>query len=421
VDHPDPAQESSERIDPEMATAARPLLTLWPMSATMKFAGVLASTAVLLAAAGCGSDSKSDSSTTSTAAEAADTSASDSTGGTTVTSTGDTMTVSTGASADGESYDIYLSNNFLGNDWRQQMVKTAEEVVKLAPLQGRVNLTIVNTDNDPTKQTQSLNQMILEEPDAILVDASSPNALNSVITRACDAGITVVTFDQLATADCAYKVSTDLEGDARIGAEWLAKTLDGSGKVLLDQGLAGAPVSLTIVEAVEDVLAGYPDIEVVGKYESQYALAPEQQAAASLVAAHPQIDGVFSQSYGTGVQAALRDAGRATVPMVTQGFNGSFVECATDADATCMISTNPPLLVAEAMKLAVDLLDGGQAPSKDIKVPMPVFSNNDVTVDGVTFTPIEIGTNAFPDLPLGGTFPVSPEWTSITPEQVLQG
>ena len=35
-------------------------------------------------------------------------------------------------------YKIYLSNNFVGNDWRQQMLRIAETTVKKPPLAGRV-------------------------------------------------------------------------------------------------------------------------------------------------------------------------------------------------------------------------------------------------------------------------------------------
>ena len=39
-------------------------------------------------------------------------------------------------------YVIYLSNNFMGNDWRQQMIRSAEIAVKKGPLAGRVELRI---------------------------------------------------------------------------------------------------------------------------------------------------------------------------------------------------------------------------------------------------------------------------------------
>jgi ribose transport system substrate-binding protein len=315
-------------------------------------------------------------------------------------------------------YEVYLSNSFLGNDWRQQMEHTASAAAAVAPLAGHVKLTIVNTDNDPTKQIQSLNQIILKKPDAILVDASSPEALNPSVERACALGIKVISFDQAVTADCAWKVNTDFNVSAAVGAKWLAETLNGRGSVLMDRGLAGNPVSLTMVDGFRRVLADYPGIKVVGTYESQYALAPEEQGVSSLLAAHPQIDGVLSQSYGTGAQKALQKAGRPPVAMYAQAYNGSFVQCATLRGIQCAITSNPATLGAEALKRAVDILDGKQVP-KTVILPSPAFSTNDVKVPGTTFEPIVVGRSAFPDLPPGATLPFSPSWARITPDQAL--
>jgi ribose transport system substrate-binding protein len=355
-------------------------------------AALAAAALAALALSACGSSSSSDSSTSG--------------GG------------SASAGGGKDAYDVYLSNSFLGNDWRQQMEHTAEAAATVAPLAGRVKLTIVNTDNDPTKQIQSLNQIILKKPDAILIDASSPEALNPTVERACAQGIKVISFDQAVTADCAWKVNTDFGVSAVVGAKWLAETLEGRGNVIMDRGLAGNPVSLTMVDAFERVLKDYPGIKVVGTYESQYALAPEEQGAASLIAAHPQIDGVLSQSYGTGAQKALQKAGRPPVAMYAQAYNGSFVQCATLRGIECAITSNPGTLGAEALKTAVDVLDGKQVP-KTVILPSPAFSTNDVKVQGTTFEPIVIGRTAFPDLPPGATLPFSPSWARITADQAL--
>ena len=41
---------------------------------------------------------------------------------------------------DKKPYTIYLSNNFVGNDWRQQMLRSADIAAKKPPLAGRVDL-----------------------------------------------------------------------------------------------------------------------------------------------------------------------------------------------------------------------------------------------------------------------------------------
>src|SRR5919198_2985410 len=82
-------------------------------------------------------------------------------------------------------YTVYLSNNFLGNDWRQQMERVAKVSVTKGPLAGRVDLHVENVETTVQAQINSLNNIIRRRPDAILVDAGSGSALNPTLHRAC--------------------------------------------------------------------------------------------------------------------------------------------------------------------------------------------------------------------------------------------
>ncbi len=171
-------------------------------------------------------------------------------------------------------YTIYLSNNFNGNDWRQQMLHSAQVAATKAPLAGRVKLTIDNVETTTQAQINSLNNIIREKPDAILVDAGSGDALNPTLERACKTGIVVVSFDQVVTADCAYKVTSNFDTMAANQALWVATLLKGKGKVLVDRGLAGAPVSERLENGFKSVLDKYPGIEIVRVLQRQLCARP---------------------------------------------------------------------------------------------------------------------------------------------------
>src|SRR5215213_10563532 len=155
-------------------------------------------------------------------------------------------------------YTIYLSNNFLGNDWRQQMERVAKVSVEKGPLAGRVDLKIENVENTVQAQINSLNNIIRQKPDAILVDAGSDSALNPTIKKACDAGIVVISFDQVVTEPCAYALESDWNRIPAVLAEWMADQLKGKGKVFVDRGLAGAPISAQLENGYLEVLKKYP-------------------------------------------------------------------------------------------------------------------------------------------------------------------
>jgi ribose transport system substrate-binding protein len=323
------------------------------------------------------------------------------------------------AAAQGEEpYVIYLSNNFVGNDWRQQMQRVAQVSVEKGPLAGKVDLRIEVAEGTVQAQINSLNNIIRQQPDAILVDAASDSALNPTIKRACEAGIIVISFDQTVTEPCAYALSSNWEMIPAVLAEWMAEQLGGEGKVIVDRGLAGAPISAQLQEGYEKVLADYPDIEIVGYYNGDYALGPEQSGVAALLAANPEVDGILTQGYGSGAIQALKDAGRPIVPVTGFSYNVSAVTCAETEGAKCILGANPAYLSSEAIKQAVEMLETGEKPAEREVILETDFVTTDPFTSklypNATMLEIELGKNAFKDQPPGLTLPITPDWVEIT-------
>lgn len=319
-------------------------------------------------------------------------------------------------------YTIYLSNSVIGNDWLQQMIRSAEVAAKKGPLAGRVDLHIETVENTTQAQINSLNNIIAAKPDAIIVHAGSVSALDPTLERACAAGIVVVSFSQVVTAECPYKINTNWAHVNHDIPTWLANVLGGKGKVIVDRGLPGSPISEASNKEIEKVLGAFPDIEIVGWYTSNYELGAEQAGVASLLAANPQIDGILTAGYGTGAIQALKDAGRPLVPIVMFAYNGSASACATEKEPglKCFIYTHPPYLSADAIKLAVDVLDGNPPPNKLVEADYPRLTTDIVKGDfspGAVFEKLEVGKNVFPDLPPGLVLPASPSWLDITPQE----
>jgi ribose transport system substrate-binding protein len=198
----------------------------------------------------------------------------------------------------------------------------------------------------------------------------------------------------------------------------MAVQLNGKGKVFIDRGLAGAPISAALVKGYLDVLKKYPGIEVIGNYNGEYALGPEQAGVAALLAAHPEVDGILTQGYGTGAIKALQDAGRKIVPVTAFSYNVAAVTCAQTPGAKCILGSNPAYLSSEAIKLAVDILDGKPKPADRHILVYGDFVTTDPIKSALypdaVMDKIEIGKNAFPDGAPGLTLPVTPSWVDIT-------
>ena len=86
-----------------------------------------------------------------------------------------------------------------------------------------------------------MQDLITKKVDAIVITAASPTALAPVVEEATEAGIKVVSFDNVVDTDeQVATVGIDETEFGRIGAEWLAEKLDGKGKIIVLNGIAGA-------------------------------------------------------------------------------------------------------------------------------------------------------------------------------------
>ena len=70
------------------------------------------------------------------------------------------------AAAQDKTYTIYLSNGLIGNDWLQQMQRSAEVAVKKPPLAGRVDLHIETVENLLQSKVRSAVRVQLTAPKA---------------------------------------------------------------------------------------------------------------------------------------------------------------------------------------------------------------------------------------------------------------
>jgi ribose transport system substrate-binding protein len=262
---------------------------------------------------------------------------------------------------------IGLSNGLFGTDWRTQMVESAQKAFDDAKSKGIIandsELKIQHAGADINQQIQQIRNMINEKVNVIMVNANSATALNSVFEEAKKAGIPVISFDQAVTSPWAYNVTVDHYQWGKRYAEWLAKALNGKGKIVMMDGIAGHPAAEARKKAAEDVFKNYPDIEILQKVSGGWDQAKAQATMSDLLAANPKIDGVFVEdSMAMGVLRAFQTAGR-DVPVMTgetmYGYLKMWKELkAKEVKFDTFGQANPPGISASAMQVAVRVATG---------------------------------------------------------------
>jgi ABC-type sugar transport system, periplasmic component len=304
------------------------------------------------------------------------------------------LTVNALAAGNGKKVVIGLSNGYFGTDWRTQMIKSAEQVFNEAKTQGLIadssELKIQQAGADINQQIQQIRNMINQKVNVIMVNANSATALNGVFEEARKAKIPIISFDQAVTSPWAYNVTVDHYQWGKRYAEWLAKALNGKGKIVMIDGIAGHPAAEARKKAAEDIFKNYPGIEILQKVYGGWDQAKAQATMANLLAADPQVDGVFVEdSMAMGVLQAFQTADRKLPIMTGETMFGYLKMWKALKDKgiqfTTFGQTNPPGISASAVKVAVRVAIGKKLkPQKNNTFYYPIVR----TVDNNNFDQI---------------------------------
>lgn len=219
-------------------------------------------------------------------------------------------------------FRIGFANGFAGNSWRAMCVRAIElEAKKHKDI---AELIILDGQGDITKQVNDIESLISQEVDAIMVIANSDSAVVPVLRSAQREGIVVAPFNlPIKGNDYDVYVGTDPAIKGESSGKWLRNALDGKGKIVALGGIAGNSYTAAGWKGAQRAFEG-SDIEVLAFRDTDWSEDKAKVIMADLIAAHPVIDGIWSDGgqVTSGASAALLAAGRPLVPVTGDDYNG---------------------------------------------------------------------------------------------------
>src|SRR3984957_3355844 len=314
------------------------------------------------------------------------------------------------ARADTKNLRIAFSNNYAGNSWRQAMLKSYDIVTKKAVADGVVAAADVFTTADKEAPTQAaqIQNLILQGYNAIVINASSPDALNGAIKQATDAGIVVVSFDGIVTEPGAYRVVVDFKDYGKQEVVQLAKWMKG-GNLLEIRGLAGTSIDDAIHSGIAEGVKEHPEFKIVNSVEGDWDQTTAQKAIATVLPSLPEIAGIVDQGGdGYGAAQAFAGAGRKE-PIIIMGNRQDelawWKEQKAKSGYTTWSASIAPGVSTLAFWVAQQILDGRKDIPHDLVEPYLAFSQDDFEA-------------ALPNIPVGGV--ASHEYTQEDAKKAIE-
>ena len=226
------------------------------------------------------------------------------------------------AKADGDGFKVAISLAEY-NEWN----KLYEAVIAQKCEEWGWTYEIFDSKQDASTQIDQVNSIIAQGFDAMTIQAVDNAALAPVVGQAADSGVIVVDHygfaDELGISDKIYKVLFGQKESGIMEAEEYIKVAGESGKVAIIAGLTGADNAQQRTAGFEEVLAQYPDIEIVATQYCDWDTQKAQAAAEDIITANPDLVGFLVQDDGMskGVWNAVEAAGKQDqITIASQGF-----------------------------------------------------------------------------------------------------
>ena len=278
--------------------------------------------------------------------------------------------------AAGETRIIAFAQDNMANDFRRAQVFEVRDAVANYP---DTKFVYSDAKGETALIIRQIGQFVDQAVDLIVVGTNDESAVVPVLTRAFNAGVPVIVLDRGVKTDL---YTTFIHSDnvliGQLGAEYIARRLDGKGKVLLLEGLQTADVTHLRNKGFLDEMARHPEIAVVrrtGNYLRRDALIEMEK----LLAEGIEVDAIFSESDSmlSGVRSVLDRHGIDPSSIITIGCDYTTEARAAIRSGRQTGSVLFPLGGKQAVEAAVAIFAGKPVP-KHIVIPVRLVTKENV-------------------------------------------
>ncbi|MEQ6074506.1 ribose ABC transporter substrate-binding protein RbsB [Bacillus subtilis] len=262
-------------------------------------------------------------------------------------------------------FTIGLSVSTLNNPFFVSLKKGIEKEAKKRGMK----VIIVDAQNDSSKQTSDVEDLIQQGVDALLINPTDSSAISTAVESANAVGVPVVTIDRSAEQG---KVETLVASDnvkgGEMAAAFIADKLGKGAKVAELEGVPGA-------SATRERGSGFHNIadqklQVVTKQSADFDRTKGLTVMENLLQGHPDIQAVFAHNdeMALGALEAINSSGK---DILVIGFDGNKDALASikDGKLSATVAQQPELIGKLATEAADDILHEKKV-QKTISAPL---------------------------------------------------
>ncbi len=273
-------------------------------------------------------------------------------------------------------YDIY----WVGNAWSLQLAEEFKYAIEQEYSDVVKEVHYTSSDGDVARNLANFEDLVAKGCDIIFVTPITPDNLIGVVDEAMEQGIKVIIHSSAIDSDnyTAYINTDDYEWGVK-AAEYIAEAVGGEGKVAMINGIAGTGAAADTYAGAMSVFEQYPDIETLPEVYGDWDSSKTKIVMQDLLAAHPDIDGIWTFSEPGSIIEVYVDNDIPFVPIPFHGENRELKlwQQYRDEGLEAAIVVKPSTMSVDALHTGMAAIMG-QSFEKENILPPPVYTYDDV-------------------------------------------
>jgi ribose transport system substrate-binding protein len=277
---------------------------------------------------------------------------------------------------------VVLVMKSLANEFFKTMEEGARTHHQQHPDQYGLRVVGMKNETDVAEQIATVELIIAQKADAIVIAPADSKALVPICKRAMDAGITVVNidnkFDEAVLKDKNARipfVGPDNRKGARLAGEYLAKKLQRGDKVAIIEGAPNAFNGIQRKLGFEDAMNA-AGMNIVSSQTGYWETDKAQPVASAMVNEHPDLKAILcaNDSMALGAVAAVREAGKQESLYVI-GFDNiaATQRLLGEGKILCTVDQHADKLALFGIEYALEMLKGNAQPA-DKETPVDLVT-----------------------------------------------
>ncbi|WP_339211669.1 substrate-binding domain-containing protein [Aeribacillus sp. FSL K6-8210] len=261
------------------------------------------------------------------------------------------------------------------------MVKGAKDAAK----ELGVNLNVYNANNNTVNQHNSVEDFISSGVDAIIVNAIDSNGMKSVVEKAKNAGIPIISVDSVIESDAVdVQIGVDnYESSVQLGKyfndyvnkEWKDKPIK-----LGTIGALNSEIQIKREDGFKDTISGNKNLKIVNTVDGQNVQEKALAAAENLLTGSPDLTFAFATgepAFIGAVSAVRSQKAQDKVKLFGWDLSKQVIEGIDEGFVEAVLQQHPYEFGSEAVKAAKKLIDGEKV-DKQINVPVSIVTKENV-------------------------------------------